>query len=493
MLPTGPDHPPGLSGLRVAFHAAGYRPPGVQSLLGLSGEVGVTPAELVIHERRLASNAGPLADLVALLTLGAPVPTARAAAALGVAGLDALVKAGALVEDADSVRPEVRLMPHGDVWLASDLRTAPGAAADRWHVTSINAPATLLAAMTVRRDDGRGLDIGTGNGIQAILLSQHCTEVTATDVNPRALRFAQFNAVLNGCANIDFRLGDLFEPVAGERFDVVVSNPPYVISPENEVAFRDSGQEPGALCAELVGAVPSHLAADGYATVLASWPVSPGRSWVEVPAGWLGGDCEAWLLQFSADDPLRHAREWNSPLALAGDLDGFAAAVDRWVSYADSHDIDLIGYGAVLVHQRPGPAAVVRADQVRIGYGTAGGQIQRVFAANRDLARLGEDLSDLRCSIAEEHRVQRAVRYVDGEWASGESSVTLDAGVGLEVGLDPVLGEVFFELAAGRSLSEAVADVGLRADLADAELDRLAAAGQAVARQLVSLGILIPR
>ena len=48
--------------------------------------------------------------------------------------------------------------------------------------------------------------------------------------------------MLNGVANIEFRAGSFFEPANGEQFDLVVSNPPYVISPETELIFRDSGK-----------------------------------------------------------------------------------------------------------------------------------------------------------------------------------------------------------------------------------------------------------
>ena len=96
------------------------------------------------------------------------------------------------------------------------------------------------------------LDLGTGCGIQALLAAKHSARVVATDVNERALAFAAFNAALNGIDVVEFRQGDLFEPVAGERFGLLVANPPYVISPDATYTYRDSGVPRDELCRRIV-------------------------------------------------------------------------------------------------------------------------------------------------------------------------------------------------------------------------------------------------
>jgi methylase of polypeptide subunit release factors len=72
------------------------------------------------------------------------------------------------------------------------------------------------------------LDVGTGSGVLAILAAQHSDQVTAIDVNPRALMFARFNARLNGVSHLQLLEGSWFEPVAGRTFDLIACNPPYV-------------------------------------------------------------------------------------------------------------------------------------------------------------------------------------------------------------------------------------------------------------------------
>ncbi len=136
------------------------------------------------------------------------------------------------------LRGTVRLVPQGDLLIASDL-AGEGGRAD--HVAGVHRPSVTLSDLTVRRPVERALDMGTGCGIQALLAAGHAERVVATDVNERALAFTALNAALNGVENVELRAGSFFEPVAGERFGLVVSNPPYVISPEASFLFRDSG------------------------------------------------------------------------------------------------------------------------------------------------------------------------------------------------------------------------------------------------------------
>jgi protein-L-isoaspartate(D-aspartate) O-methyltransferase len=88
---------------------------------------------------------------------------------------------------------------------------------------------------------GKVLEIGTGCGYQALLAAEHAERVVATDISPRALSFAAFNAALNRVGNLELRRGSFFEPVEGERFELVVSNPPYAVSPESRLVYRDAG------------------------------------------------------------------------------------------------------------------------------------------------------------------------------------------------------------------------------------------------------------
>ena len=280
--------------------------------------------------------------------------------------------------------------------------------------------------------------------------------------------------------------------MAGERFDLIVSNAPYAISPESRLVFRDSGEEPGVWCAGLVAAIPDHLDDGGYATVLASWPLGASDIWSDVPRSWLGPDCCAWLLQLSVADPLEHARQWNAQLALERDLPAFVDAVDRWTSYTAERDIERIGYGAVIIQQQAGRRMVVRADEVRAGHGNAGRHVERVFAAATLLVGLSDEvLAEQTFQVPEELRVERGVQLVDGDWQQGSAVVTLAEGVGIEATLDPLMTEVFLRVTSGLSVRAAATEAGRFAGVPLEQLDDLVVAAVAMARDLLALGLVL--
>ena len=144
-----------------------------------------------------------------------------------------------------------------------------------------------LAAATVRRPVGSALDLGTGCGVQALHASRHARRVTGTDVAPRALALAAATFALN---DVDVELvdGPWLAPVAGRRFDQIVSNPPFVPGPARvEFVYRDSGEDGDAALAALVADLAGHLAPGGVAQLLASWLHVRGEDWPDRVRSWL--------------------------------------------------------------------------------------------------------------------------------------------------------------------------------------------------------------
>jgi release factor glutamine methyltransferase len=121
------------------------------------------------------------------------------------------------------------------------------------------------------------LELGTGCGLLAILAAKAGAKVVATDINHSALECARANAVAHGVADkIDFRLGDLFEPIHDERFDLVVFNPPY-LPVRLEEALGDSpsvaweaGPDGRAVIDRFLEGLPGHLAPKGRALFVQS-------------------------------------------------------------------------------------------------------------------------------------------------------------------------------------------------------------------------------
>ncbi len=113
------------------------------------------------------------------------------------------------------------------------------------------------------------LDLCAGSGVLGIAAAQlGAGRVTAVDVSRRAVMSARLNGKLNG-VRVDVARGDLFGPVAGRRFDVIVSNPPYVPSIENRLPRRgparawEAGPRGRAFLDRICKAVSNHLATEG--------------------------------------------------------------------------------------------------------------------------------------------------------------------------------------------------------------------------------------
>lgn len=227
----------------------------------------------------VSGDRADLATIVRLFLLGTDEPEDAVAHAFSRSGIARLVGNGVLEQRTDgSLGAVLDIRPHaddvGDYLVVSDqdavMRSAP---VRHDHVLGIGGASVSLARAVIRRPVRRALDIGTGCGIQALHLDAHCDEIVATDTNERALALAAATARLNGMS-WDLRAGSLFEPVAGERFDLIVSNPPFVVGAgAQDYIYRDSGMVGDALCAELIRQIPDHLNPGGTAQLLANWIV----------------------------------------------------------------------------------------------------------------------------------------------------------------------------------------------------------------------------
>jgi len=114
----------------------------------------------------------------------------------------------------------------------------------------------------------RVLELGAGLGLGAVLAARAGAAVVATDVVPAAVEIIRVNAALNG-VSVDARLGDCYAPVAGERFDLVCSNPPQMPTPpgrarDDATAAADNGGIDGwELLDRIISGAPAHLAPAG--------------------------------------------------------------------------------------------------------------------------------------------------------------------------------------------------------------------------------------
>ncbi len=127
------------------------------------------------------------------------------------------------------------------------------------------------------------LDVGTGCGALAMVAARRGTRVTAVDVSRRALLAARLNARLAGLP-VRFRRGNLFAPVRGRSFDLILANPPYVPSPDaghvphGAARAWDAGQDGRLLLDRICAEAPSLLRPGGVLLIVHSALSSPGRT-----------------------------------------------------------------------------------------------------------------------------------------------------------------------------------------------------------------------
>ena len=274
-----------------------------------------------------------MARLVSALVVGSPVD-------------DGVLPASWVGPDG---RAHVRLqaVPHDglDLVVPHDAGNAK-ATVEVEQVLGVGAASMTLAAATPRHLVGRTLDLGCGAGIQALLASDHSDAVVATDRNPRATAFTQLAAALNG-VEVDVRVGDLLDPVRDESFDLVVSNPPFVIGPSQRYTYRDAGLDGDEVSRRLVQEIPALLAPGGHAVLLVNWLHLFGedgdarvRSWFE------GTGCDGWVVQRELAAPEDYVTAWLRDT----DESAFDALYDEWVGAFAG--VDAVAFGIVALHRR---------------------------------------------------------------------------------------------------------------------------------------------
>jgi methylase of polypeptide subunit release factors len=345
-----------------------------------------------------------------------------------------------------------------------------------------------LAHLTVRRGGERALDLCAGNGIQAILLAAHAEHIVATDVNERALAYTRLNAALNGVDNVETRAGSFFEPVDGEQFDLIVANPPYVVSPETAYLFRDGGMRGDGVSELVVRGIPRMLAPDGFACVLIAWALDADDP-AERPRRWLeASGCDAFLLHTSTDDPIETATLWNRDLV--DRPEAYADALDRWLDYYRELGIERLGYACLVLRRRldsgGAAAAWVEALQLpRQSLRPAGRHVARLFETHDHLARDadGRALLRRRLRVADEAVVSRDSRFHAGRWHEEAPTIRLEAGLPFTAELDPPTARLLVELDGSRTLEDALADVVV-------EGDDTREAGLELARRMLEVGFL---
>lgn len=491
-----------VDALAADLRSAQYTTDGVAELLGADAGAAFSRG-LWWSALRATDRAGAgqqrLATLIRLFLLGTDEPRDRVGLAMPSAGVDALIDNGVIEPvGPDTLRAALDIRPHSDgareFLVVSDqdsaLRCGP---VRRDHVLGIGGASVSLAHAVVRTPVGRALDLGTGCGIQALHLAGHCDEVVATDTNPRALALAAATARLNGMS-WDLRCGSLFEPVAGERFDLIVSNPPFVVGTGAlDYIYRDSGMAGDALCQSMIEQVADYLEPGGIAQIMANWIVRNGEEdggWRDRVHGWLAGTgLHAWVVQREFADPISYVSLWTSD---AGESPEQAARRGgQWLDWFDAEGIAGVGMGMVTLRApRVGetrPPDQVLEEITGADEALTGPEVE-AFLARREYLHdtSDEQLLAARLSIAPVFLEEQSLPGADG-WQVIGAAVRRPGGPAAVIGVDEVSRALF---AGCRGEVPLGTLIELLASFHGVDPDALAGAALPVVREAIGRGIL---
>lgn len=438
--------------LRRVFAEHGFDEAGIAGRLGGVDVNRLAPRS---RPRLLAMTAAgtPLDILIRLFVLSGDVAGGDAARALAPVGLAGLVRAGLLRGGADGVTSLVRIRPFAGRLLAYDpsdclLRED--------HVLGPGHASRELHNATVRIPFRRALDLGTGCGVQALSCAAHCETVVGTDVNPRAVAIARFNAELNGLPRVEVRAGNLFEPVAMETFDLIVMNMPYAISPGVKFLFRDAGGDGDAFLQQVIREVPGHLTEGGYCFLAAQWAQTEGEPWRERVWRWFkDSPLDVWILRQTVQLASAYAEGWIAETEEPGD----AARWHAWMDYLRARRIEAVHGGLLCLRRRAAGAGWFSisddAGALRPG---AGDDILLGFGMRDFLARHKDDAELLgHCyRVAPALRVERTTEPSETGWRTTEVVLRNAGGLTFVRRIDENTFEILRRLDGRRTLDQVI-------------------------------------
>lgn len=359
------------------------------------------------------------------------------------------------------MRDHLRVVAHDAFPVDADGNRAP---LPPDFVMGVGGATETMLTLTPRTHVGRALDLGCGSGAQALFLN--ADRVVATDIDARALAAAAHSFHCSGFRKIDdhtWRDGDrlltllqgsLFEPVVGQRFDLIVSNPPFVIAGAGHT-HRDSQFDADGLTRELLRQVPQYLNPRGVAVLLATWINTGTQSWEDRIASWIPNDVGVWIAQREFLNIDEYVQVWGDDAALD------AAARDAWRTRLRALDVDGIGFGWIVLR--------------------AGEQWQHVEDVSM-AARIpnGDEVLTQLTAFATE---RTAAEHLFGTWDFASEHWRGD------LALDPFGAALVAELRSGQTLADAVDAVTERLP---ADPDDLRVLGLTLVRELARLGYLRP-
>jgi len=473
--------------LRDLFAEAGYNEPNLRKYLGAPE----LPSRALRNLARLLDKTSSPTLLNALLRwfwLGCSQNQSQVGDLVGKEFLALLIESGLVEVDGDWLTARAMLLPFDGFLVASDHPSA----FEQHHAELVlwpNPTSKFLNKFAVRRHSRATLDLGAGGGILSLSAARYSDLVVATDLNARAVTFAQFNVRLNGIDNIEVLTGDCFAPVSGQRFDLILSNPHFFITPQTEYLFCDNSMELDGLCRRLVKEAPAHLNEGGYMQMLCEWAQVAGQPWEERIDEWLEDTgCDAWVMKGLTQDPAEYAQ--HRIREISQDPTNDAELYAGYMNYYRQRGVEAIHDGLVVLRRRAGTNWVRIEEVPKTPTGDLGELILSTFAAHDLLREMegDEQLLATRPKLAPHVRLEQICEQGGGQWRAESLTLRLVSGFPFHLTVQPLVAEFLATCDGTRTAEEAIQDFAITAN---APLETVRSECLVMIRKLIERGFIV--
>lgn len=361
------------------------------------------------------------------------VPSAEVESELDRATLDAFLALDLLrLGDygADLYYTPIFLYPVAGLLIASDRHTSPDGGPFQ-APEDIVFPAIFIGTLRFlrvlpRKGVADAIDLCSGSGVGALVLSKHVEHVIASDITSRAAHFARFNGRLNGCENLEAVVGDLFSAVAGRTFDCITAHPPYMPTFRPTALWRDGGETGEILVQRIIKDLPQYQRPGGTTYIVTIGLDTEAGQFEERARQWLGDSHTEFDIVFA------FGNEVSAETVVKGiakrDPRATPADMERLKEAFKSEQTLRIMYGVLVIHRRAEAGGEPWTARTRLSIATDGSDFEWAFAwhLRRAKADFLSELASAKPRLSANLRVKVMHEVLSGELLPTEFTLETD-------------------------------------------------------------------